>query len=45
MARPLFIQISKLRQWIMHQQRMGGKRGYGPTHSQVLEKLFLGVES
>ena len=22
---------------------MGGKRGYGPTHSQSLEKHFLGV--
>jgi len=22
---------------------MGGKRGYGPTHSQTLEKLFLGI--
>jgi pyruvate/2-oxoglutarate/acetoin dehydrogenase E1 component len=22
---------------------MGGRRGYGPTHSQTLEKLFLGV--
>lgn len=22
---------------------MGGKRGYGPTHSQCLEKLYLGV--
>lgn len=22
---------------------MGGKRGYGPTHSQSIEKLFLGV--
>ncbi|MFL7894258.1 MAG: alpha-ketoacid dehydrogenase subunit beta, partial [Anaerolineales bacterium] len=21
---------------------MGGRRGYGPTHSQTLEKLFLG---
>ena len=24
---------------------MGGRRGYGPTHSQTLEKLFLGVPS
>lgn len=24
---------------------MGGGRGYGPTHSQSLEKTFLGVES
>ena len=22
---------------------MGGRRGYGPTHSQSLEKLFLGI--
>jgi len=22
---------------------MGGRRGYGPTHSQSLEKIFLGV--
>ena len=22
---------------------MGGRRGYGPTHSQALEKLFLGI--
>ena len=22
---------------------MGGRRGYGPTHSQTLEKLFMGV--
>jgi pyruvate/2-oxoglutarate/acetoin dehydrogenase E1 component len=22
---------------------MGGRRGYGPTHSQTMEKLFLGV--
>src|SRR5512140_2514782 len=22
---------------------MGGRRGYGPTHSQSLEKMFLGV--
>ena len=22
---------------------MGGRRGYGPTHSQSLEKLFMGV--
>ncbi|WP_394180932.1 thiamine pyrophosphate-dependent enzyme [Marinomonas posidonica] len=23
---------------------MGGRRGYGPTHSQSIERLFLGVE-
>ena len=22
---------------------MGGRRGYGPTHSQSLEKFFLGI--
>ena len=22
---------------------MGGRRGYGPTHSQSLEKYFLGI--
>lgn len=38
--------------WMYHSQvsvplvvrtPMGGRRGYGPTHSQTLEKLFLGV--
>ena len=38
--------------WMYHDQvrvplvvrtPMGGRRGYGPTHSQTLEKLFLGV--
>ena len=24
---------------------MGGKRGYGPTHSQSLEKLFVGLDN
>jgi 2-oxoisovalerate dehydrogenase E1 component len=24
---------------------MGGKRGYGPTHSQSLEKYFLGIDN
>lgn len=24
---------------------MGGRRGYGPTHSQSLERLFLGVDN
>ena len=23
---------------------MGGGRGYGPTHSQSIEKFFLGIE-
>ena len=23
---------------------MGGRRGYGPTHSQSLEKFFLGIQ-
>lgn len=43
--------ISKFR-WMYNEQvrvpmvlrtPMGGRRGYGPTHSQTLEKLFLGV--
>lgn len=43
--------IAKFR-WMYHDQvclplvirtPMGGRRGYGPTHSQTLEKLFLGV--
>ena len=24
---------------------MGGKRGYGPTHSQSLEKFLLGIDN
>jgi hypothetical protein len=24
MAKPVYIQVSKARQWVMHQQRMGG---------------------
>ena len=24
---------------------MGGKRGYGPTHSQSLEKFLLGMDN
>ena len=43
--------IAKFR-WIYNQQvtlpmvirtPMGGRRGYGPTHSQTLEKLYLGI--
>jgi len=43
--------ISKFR-WMYNQQvqlplvirtPMGGRRGYGPTHSQSLEKMFLGL--
>lgn len=43
--------ISKFR-WMYNEQvqvplvirtPMGGRRGYGPTHSQTLEKMFLGV--
>lgn len=43
--------ISKFR-WMYHDSvnlplvirtPMGGRRGYGPTHSQTLEKLFMGV--
>jgi pyruvate/2-oxoglutarate/acetoin dehydrogenase E1 component len=28
--------------WVLRTP-MGGRRGYGPTHSQTLEKLFLGI--
>ena len=24
---------------------MGGKRGYGPTHSQSIEKFFMGIDN
>ncbi|HVN54454.1 MAG TPA: transketolase C-terminal domain-containing protein [Anaerolineaceae bacterium] len=50
-ADPLINSISKFR-WMYDDQvrvplvlrtPMGGRRGYGPTHSQSLEKLFLGV--
>jgi pyruvate/2-oxoglutarate/acetoin dehydrogenase E1 component len=43
--------VSKFR-WMYNEQvrvplvirtPMGGRRGYGPTHSQTLEKLFMGV--
>lgn len=43
--------ITKFR-WMYHDQvrlplvirtPMGGRRGYGPTHSQTLEKIFLGI--
>jgi pyruvate/2-oxoglutarate/acetoin dehydrogenase E1 component len=43
--------ISKFR-WMYNEQvtvplvirtPMGGRRGYGPTHSQTLEKLYLGI--
>jgi pyruvate/2-oxoglutarate/acetoin dehydrogenase E1 component len=39
-------------QWMYHEQvrlpmvirtPMGGRRGYGPTHSQTIEKIFMGV--
>jgi len=48
---PLVNTAAKLR-WMFNDQvsvplvvrtPMGGRRGYGPTHSQSLEKLFLGV--
>jgi pyruvate/2-oxoglutarate/acetoin dehydrogenase E1 component len=50
-ADQLINQISKFRWMYNHQVRlpivircpMGGRRGYGPTHSQTLEKLFLGI--
>ena len=50
-ADQLINQITKFR-WMYNNQvklplvirtPMGGRRGYGPTHSQTLEKLFLGV--
>jgi 2-oxoisovalerate dehydrogenase E1 component len=50
-ADQLINHISKFR-WMYNDQvrlpmvirtPMGGRRGYGPTHSQTLEKLFLGV--
>jgi pyruvate/2-oxoglutarate/acetoin dehydrogenase E1 component len=50
-ADQLINHIAKFR-WMYHDQvrvpvvirtPMGGRRGYGPTHSQTLEKLFLGV--
>jgi pyruvate/2-oxoglutarate/acetoin dehydrogenase E1 component len=50
-ADQLINSISKFR-WMYNDQvrvplvvrtPMGGRRGYGPTHSQSLEKLFLGV--
>ena len=33
----------KVRVPIVVRAPMGGRRGYGPTHSQSLEKMFLGV--
>ncbi|MEA3349641.1 MAG: transketolase C-terminal domain-containing protein, partial [Chloroflexota bacterium] len=50
-ADQLINQIAKFR-WMYNDQvrvplvirtPMGGRRGYGPTHSQSLEKLYLGV--
>ena len=50
-ADQLINHIAKFR-WIYNNQvslplvirtPMGGRRGYGPTHSQTLEKLFLGI--
>jgi pyruvate/2-oxoglutarate/acetoin dehydrogenase E1 component len=50
-ADQLINSVSKFR-WMYNEQvavplvirtPMGGRRGYGPTHSQTLEKLFLGV--
>jgi pyruvate/2-oxoglutarate/acetoin dehydrogenase E1 component len=51
MADQLVNHISKFR-WMYNDQvtvplvirtPMGGRRGYGPTHSQTLEKLYLGL--
>jgi pyruvate/2-oxoglutarate/acetoin dehydrogenase E1 component len=33
----------QLRVPIVMRVPMGGRRGYGPTHSQTLEKIFLGI--
>lgn len=50
-ADQLINHIAKLR-WMYNDQvsvplvirsPMGGRRGYGPTHSQTLEKLYLGI--
>ncbi len=50
-ADQLINSLSKFR-WMYNEQvdvpvvirtPMGGRRGYGPTHSQTLEKLFLGI--
>ncbi len=50
-ADQLINHISKFR-WMYNEQvrlpivirsPMGGRRGYGPTHSQTLEKMYLGV--
>lgn len=50
-ADQLINHVAKFR-WMYNQQvgvplvirtPMGGRRGYGPTHSQTLEKLYLGV--
>ena len=50
-ADQLLNHIAKFR-WIYNEQvsvpivirtPMGGRRGYGPTHSQTLEKLYLGI--
>jgi pyruvate/2-oxoglutarate/acetoin dehydrogenase E1 component len=50
-ADQLVNQIAKFR-WMYNEQvsvplvirtPMGGRRGYGPTHSQTLEKLYLGI--
>ncbi|MCA9793503.1 MAG: pyruvate dehydrogenase [Candidatus Eremiobacteraeota bacterium] len=48
---PLVNYVSKYREMYDDQVRcplvvrtpMGGRRGYGPTHSQSLERLFLGI--
>lgn len=50
-ADQLINSLSKFR-WMYNQQvevplvirtPMGGRRGYGPTHSQTLEKIYLGI--
>ena len=38
-----FMYNEQVRVPVVIRSPMGGRRGYGPTHSQTLEKLFLGV--
>ena len=38
-----FMYNDQVRVPIVIRTPMGGRRGYGPTHSQTIEKLFLGV--
>ena len=42
-AKLRWVYDDRVRAPIVVRTPMGGRRGYGPTHSQSLEKLFLGV--